>query len=137
MSHIEWNRVTWYSQIAAVALGLLIFVLGFYVGMRWERHQAPQPASATSVPADEKILADVTYSCDAGKTIHAIYREEQVELLLSDGRHFSIAQAVSGSGVRYANKDESFVFWNKSKTAFVEEGDATTFADCNEMPQPQ
>jgi len=28
----------------------------------------------------------------------------------------------STSGARYANKDETFVFWNKGDTAFVTEG---------------
>ena len=31
-------------------------------------------------------------------------------------------QAMSASGARYANKDETFVFWNKGDTAFVTEG---------------
>ncbi len=29
---IVWNKVTWYSQITAIILGVLIFVLGFYIG---------------------------------------------------------------------------------------------------------
>ena len=35
-------------------------------------------------------------------------------------------------GARYANADESFVFWNKGDTAFVTEGaaDTMTFKDC-------
>jgi len=30
--------------------------------------------------------------------------------------------AMSASGARYANKDETFVFWNEGDTAFVTEG---------------
>ena len=30
--------------------------------------------------------------------------------------------SISASGARYANKDETFVFWNKGDTAFVTEG---------------
>lgn len=30
--HIEWNKVTWYSKIAAVLLGIGIFALGIYFG---------------------------------------------------------------------------------------------------------
>ena len=33
-----------------------------------------------------------------------------------------VPQAMSASGARYANKDETFVFWNKGDTAFVTEG---------------
>jgi membrane-bound inhibitor of C-type lysozyme len=31
-------------------------------------------------------------------------------------------QKRKSSGARYANKDETFVFWNKGDTAFVTEG---------------
>jgi membrane-bound inhibitor of C-type lysozyme len=43
-----------------------------------------------------------------------------------------LPQVISGSGARYANEDESFVFWNKGDTAFVTEGtdDKMTFKDC-------
>ncbi len=39
---------------------------------------------------------------------------------------------MSGSGARYANKDETFVFWNKGDTAFITEGknDNQTYSDC-------
>ena len=47
---------------------------------------------------------------------------DSVELKLSDGRSLKIPQAMSGSGARYANTDESFVFWNKGDTAFITEG---------------
>jgi len=36
------------------------------------------------------------------------------------------------SSRRYANKDESFVFWNKGDTAFITEGASgeETYSDC-------
>ena len=39
---------------------------------------------------------------------------------------------MSGSGARYANKDETFVFWNKGDTAFVTEGNdgKDTYSGC-------
>ncbi len=55
-----------------------------------------------------------------------------MELKLSDGRSLSLPQVMSGSGARYANKDESFVFWNKGDTAFITEGAAgqETYSGC-------
>lgn len=34
---IEWNKVTWYSKLAAVILGVGIFALGVYIGMMYQR----------------------------------------------------------------------------------------------------
>ena len=45
-----------------------------------------------------------------------------------------LLQAISASGARYANTDESFVFWTKGNTAFIEENHKTTFKDCIGTP---
>ena len=68
------------------------------------------------------------------KNISALFFKDKVELTLSDERNMLLMQVVSASGARYANTDESFVFWNKGDTAFVTEGDKTTFADCVKKP---
>jgi membrane-bound inhibitor of C-type lysozyme len=57
-----------------------------------------------------------------GKSIEATFYANSVDLKLSDGRSLKVPQAMSASGARYANKDETFVFWNKGDTAFVTEG---------------
>lgn len=86
--------------------------------------------------ADEPI-SEVKYACADGKSIEATYYSEKVELELSDGREMTLPQTVSGSGIRYANADESFVFWSKGDSAFATEGDPNTptFADCMEQPE--
>jgi membrane-bound inhibitor of C-type lysozyme len=38
----------------------------------------------------------------------------------------ALPQTMSGSGARYANAGETFVFWNKGDTAFITEGKAGT-----------
>src|SRR6185369_7530526 len=80
----------------------------------------------------ETPISQVTFTCDAGKTIEATVYKSKVSLVLSDGRTLDVPQVVSGSGARYANKDESFVFWNKGNTAFITEGAPAvqTFSNC-------
>jgi membrane-bound inhibitor of C-type lysozyme len=73
------------------------------------------------------------FACDGGKTIHAVFATGQppsVELTLSDGRKMRLPQVLSASGARYANHDGSFVFWNKGRTAFVEEAGHQTYSGC-------
>ena len=67
-------------------------------------------------------VATATFKCQGGKSIEATFYASSVSLTLSDGRSLTVPQAMSGSGARYANKDETFVFWNKGDTAFVTEG---------------
>jgi putative hemolysin len=91
--------------------------------------QGTRPASA------EKLTPtiQVTFLCAGGKSIDANFINgvpSSVKLALSDGRALDLPQVESGSGARYANADESVVFWNKGNTAFIEEGGKTTFAGC-------
>jgi membrane-bound inhibitor of C-type lysozyme len=70
----------------------------------------------------ETPVATATFKCQGGKSIDATVYASSVDLKLSDGRSLKVPQAMSASGARYANKDETFVFWNKGDTAFVNEG---------------
>ena len=86
-------------------------------------------------PVAKNLIATVTYLCDENKTISASYYETptneapspegppvptgSVDLILGDMASVTLKQTISGSGVRYANADESFVFWNKGEDAMV------------------
>lgn len=77
----------------------------------------------------------VTFICNSEKSITATFYptdDKFVGLSLSDGRNISVPRALSASGARYANLDESFVFWNKGDTAFITEGSAgtETYSQC-------
>lgn len=78
----------------------------------------------------EKQIDTVRFVCSDSRHIIASFYVDKVELTLSDRRYMSLPQVVSGSGARYANEDDTFVFWNKGDTAFVEEFGGMTFKDC-------
>jgi len=85
------------------------------------------------VPAfAEEPISTATFVCAADKSIVAKFYPDEVALTLNDGRDLALPQVVSGSGARYANADESIVFWNKGNTAFLTEGsdDNVTYKDC-------
>ena len=94
---------------------------------------APQPVSNVTRAAPPAKTIAARFVCTDGKWIEATFvngPKSSVRLVLSDGRKLSLAQTMSGSGARYANTDESFVFWNKGNTAFIEEKGKTTFDGC-------
>jgi membrane-bound inhibitor of C-type lysozyme len=80
----------------------------------------------------EAPVATAIFTCQGGKSIAATFYANSVDLKLSDGRSLKLPQAMSASGARYANADESFVFWNKGNTAFFTEGKGgkETFSGC-------
>lgn len=91
------------------------------------------------------LINKVSYNCSGNKTIEATFYKGETEpvspgeppihtgsvkLILSDGRNFDLQQTISADGGRYANGDESFIFWSKGDTAFINEDNKTTFSDC-------
>ncbi len=91
-------------------------------------------------------VATVQYGCAEGKALVAEYFDGptrtapdgrpipggRVILTLADGKKLTLPQTLSGSGIRYANEGETFVFWSKGDTASVEEGgnQTITYRDC-------
>ena len=131
MTRIEYNQVTWYSKLVAVALFVGVFAFAFYLGR--EFGIATEGIRQISNASVVGILNEVTYSCKNNRMIQARFRPRIVHITLSDGRSISLTQTVSASGARYANLNESLIFWNKGNTAFIQEGSKTTYQDCTEQ----
>ena len=90
-------------------------------------------AVPAAVPAAPPARIVARFACADGRSIAATFlngKSNSVQLTLSDGRKMTLAQTMSGSGARYANKAKTVVFWNKGNTAFMEERGKTTYADC-------
>jgi membrane-bound inhibitor of C-type lysozyme len=81
--------------------------------------------------------AEAEFKCTDDKSIKATFYPDKVDLTLSDGRSVELPQAMSGSGARYANADETMVFWNKGNTAFITEGSdgKETYSGCVTEPK--
>ena len=116
---IEWNKVTKLSQIAAVALFVAVFVLAFQLGRSYQ----------TEFILGEKII-HVKFVCEGKKAFMANFYDRMVHLEFPREKHFYLPQTISASGARYANRDESFVFWNKGDMAFIQQNSTTTLDNC-------
>lgn len=84
-------------------------------------------------PASAGEPVHAVFHCADGKTVDAWFDNRcpaRVALRLSDGRVRLLPQALSASGARYADADEQFVFWNKGRTAFIDEQGRITYRDC-------
>jgi hypothetical protein len=53
-----------------------------------------------------------------------------VEIALGDGRQLTLAQTISGSGIRYATASEAIIFWSKGNGAFITESNVQTYSGC-------
>lgn len=139
---METNRkLTAVFVIAAlVIIGLIILYL-VHAPTNQEQNPSGGPQQAAQNGAASTIQA--TFACDGGKSIQATFVNattatttgNSVQLMLSDGRQMSLPQVISADGARYANADESFVFWNVGNGATVYENNKPTFTNCTTQPQ--
>jgi membrane-bound inhibitor of C-type lysozyme len=130
-----------------ILLGAVVLVsaAAWYAGN--QKNGRPADQSGSRDEAEERnLIARATYICAGGKTVAAAFYEGKsvlidpgempvpsgsVEIVLSDGRSFNLSQTISASGARYANEDESFVFWDKGDTALIlESGVEKDFMEC-------
>jgi len=96
---------------------------------------------------ENKLIATATYTCDGGKTITAAYYQgppapqpqpgeppmsnDTVRLTFDNGLTMTLKRTISADGVRFANANESFVFWNKGNDALVlQDGEQKDYTNC-------
>jgi membrane-bound inhibitor of C-type lysozyme len=118
---IIWNKVTKFSQVIAIILFVAVFFVGFLIGRKFEnKFILGEPINS------------VKFVCADNKTINASFYKNFVHLEFGWQKTLYLPQTISADGGRYANADESIVFWNKGNTAFVTQGDPNneTYKDC-------
>ncbi|MEI6316550.1 MAG: MliC family protein [bacterium] len=127
------NKKTWMWGVGAV---IVLVVIGYYF------------RSKNQTEIEKTPIALASYFCDAHKTIIASYYDGEskpapsadqppipggsVSVVLSDGRTMTLHQTISADGGRYANADESIVFWGKGRGAMFLEHDTQTYTGCIE-----
>jgi membrane-bound inhibitor of C-type lysozyme len=130
-----------YNIIIVISVVIIIFVLGVWFYAQPKISLAP----VENQPAGQFIVA-AKFFCDKDKTIDANFYSGKtisstdpnippipggsVSLKLSDGRNMNLPHVISADGGRYANADESFVFWNRGDTAFINENNIQTYSNC-------
>lgn len=100
-------------------------------------HSAPAAPQSQAQP-----INTVTFACAGDKSITAAFYNGSstqaapdqppvpgghVNLTISDGRTMTLPQTISADGARYANADESFVFWNKGNGVAVTENNQPSY----------
>ena len=139
------------SKVLAIITITLILAVLILLVLRMPQAATPAAntphASETSQTQVPTPVASVAYACDAGNSLTAAFFEGTtttptnpslppvpagtVTVALSDGRTMTLTQTISADGARYANKDESFVFWGKGNGLIIlEEGKAKMFTGC-------
>ncbi len=108
----------------------------------------PRHSGVTTNANGEQLIATIHYGCDASHSIDAKFYQGpkastpapgepptptgRAEVSLDGGTAESLHQTISADGQRYANSDESYVFWAKGNEALVMKNNEMdkTYANC-------
>jgi membrane-bound inhibitor of C-type lysozyme len=123
---IKLSEVTRFSQTIAIVLFVAVYFLGFCLGRSYEKQ---------FIIGD--LIESVELTCRDDKSIKASIYTNFAHIELGSEKALYLPQTISASGIRYANSDESLVFWIKGDNAFVTEGDLNnpTYQDCVIAPE--
>ncbi len=124
--------------LALVGAIVLLFIIGFIVQMFQNKNESldSTPIAVLSYACDQNKRIDVAFF--DGRDVAPVVADENasttadaapvptgsVDLKLSDGRSMTLLQTISADGARFANDDESFVFWAKGNGALVLENNS-------------
>src|SRR3990167_5911453 len=115
------------NMLAAVIVVIAALIIG--IGL-YKLNQPTYTLTDVNMPLPTPTPIVANFTCSGGKSIQATFAGDNVSLVLSDGRKLSLPHALSADGARYANTNESFVFWNVVNTAFIEENNVQTYSNC-------
>ena len=133
-----------------IILGVVLAVLGTGAFALTLLKPKPPAVEAPVTKPKPAPIATAYFVCDAGKTISASFYDQKnlkiiapgarpeptgwVELMFGDQSTTSLTQTISADGGRYANADETFVFWNKGRGALVlENSSEKNYTHCIEV----
>ena len=146
---MDWNGtiVRMKNALIVVGIGAIILVGGWWylseqkvtaVNTHTEtpaNTKVPQPQTKTPTVAEQQGAsggADNTanFKCDGGKTMTVVFTNNLAGITLSDGRHMTLYQATSGSGIRYLTNDQKIELSGKGSATLLTENGKTTYASC-------
>lgn len=128
------------SKLPIIIGAVIILVLlggGFYLFSNGSFNSSGPEVSVEPTLAPQETTTQANFTCNDDKTIEATFKngaESSVDLVMSDGTTISLPRVESASGAKYANEDESIVFWNQGSEAFLEENGTQTYSDCVAEP---
>ena len=141
-----------HKKVLLILLGITVLVIvlvagGYFLFNNLNSSGSDSGDPGLSAEEEDKISAEPTrtpsakanFTCADDKTIEVTFFNEgdfpSADLVLKDGSTattITLYQVESGSGAKYANTDESMVFWNTGNEAFVEENGEETYSNCVE-----
>jgi membrane-bound inhibitor of C-type lysozyme len=116
------------KKLILTAIILLIAAVAFLYFYKANVQRVAAPVDVSPTPAD----ISVTFKCPNGYEIPATFNNSAgtVTFMLPGQEEMTLPHAISADGAKYANADESMVFWNVGNSVMIMENGVTTYENC-------
>lgn len=133
------------NALVFVGIGAIVIAFGWWFLAHQQKisvqnMEAAPPYAAKTFDKTKPVIEEqgaaiggenlVSFTCDHGKVMTAVFERDIVGLTLSDGRQITLRQAQSGSGIRYLSNDATIEFSGKGNEGDLIENAKTTYAHC-------
>ncbi len=120
-------------MIVGVIILLVILGGGFFLFKNYS-NSSKSGSEERAIPTSVTVgKIEKNYTCSDDKTIVAIFNNDtdmSADIALSDGSTMNLPHVEAASGAKYANEDESVIFWTQGNEAFLEQDGKETYSDC-------
>jgi hypothetical protein len=133
------------SLVAAI-LSIIVIVAVLVYALLAKQPTVEKPID---IFTPENLMANVIFDCASGISLQAAFYDGPIQaaasadmppipggklkLTFTDGRQVVLSQTISADGARYANADESMIFWDKGDEAmFDSTGQGTDICKVNQ-----
>ena len=124
----------YFVLIGIIAVAVVVIAVGAFFFLNTSNNSSPATTSNETQTTEETSdsVIDISFVCKGGENINAEFdnADRTVSLILPDGEEMTLKKTPSESGDRFANKDGSFVFWNKGNEATYDVDGETVYSDC-------
>lgn len=109
--------------------GIIVTVL-VVIGLVVAHNRMPAVAPAPAEVKNEVVFTDQA----TGESVPATFSADSVTFTEKSLGTMTLPQAMSASGARYANADETIVFWNKGDSVFITQNGTIVFNGSTGIP---
>jgi putative hemolysin len=121
------------KKVIAILFGIIIIIAAIYFFSDFfqnEEDYLPEGLEARFECANDEWVEAVYYNNEE--------EDSYAKLVFSDGREFTVYQAISASGARYLTEDQSIEFWTKGdEVVSIKENGEIIFEECKVVDETE
>lgn len=126
------KKYTW--VVVGLMIITMIVILVGRIFTKEDNTLDKNPKEEVTQKGEDKSISAIFYSV-SGEQVQASFLGDSVTFTQKNLGTITLKQAISASGARYANSDESIIFWNKGDNVTISQNNQVIFEGSTTKPE--